>query len=91
MQSDACIYTGILIAHARASLLPLESLLQTQDYMTGSLPSFSDYVVYGRYRMMKAAKCAYTSEVWLERDTNSIRRWIERLEARYEAGLKDLL
>jgi hypothetical protein len=41
--------------------------------------------------MMKAAKCAYTSEVWLERDTNSIRRWIERLEARYEAGLKDLL
>ncbi|GAA5909436.1 hypothetical protein JCM5296_000570 [Sporobolomyces johnsonii] len=80
-----------LTAHAKASLLPLEAVLKRTPFLAGEHPGFIDYVAIGRYYMMRSADPALCRAVWRRGDIPEVEKWIERLQGKWAAELKDLL
>ncbi|GAA5982681.1 hypothetical protein JCM11641_002334 [Rhodosporidiobolus odoratus] len=80
-----------LTAHAKAALFPLNEVLATSPYMAGQHPGFVDYVVYGRYHMMRAACPALSHEIWRAKETGNVAAWIDRLEGKWAEQLKPAL
>ncbi|BGP14343.1 hypothetical protein JCM10213_004470 [Rhodosporidiobolus nylandii] len=80
--------TEPLVKHATSCLLPLEAVLGTSPFLTGEHPGFADYIVYGRYHMMRAACPAISSRVWKAAHLPHVAAWLQRTEKRWEEQLK---
>ncbi|KAM0754812.1 glutathione S-transferase [Meredithblackwellia eburnea MCA 4105] len=78
-----------LIQRAEHSLIPVESVLTSTQFLAGTAPGYVDYVVYGRYMMM-AAGCPHLAvQIW--RSKRLINDWITRLELIYSEGLQECI
>ncbi|BGP14358.1 hypothetical protein JCM10213_004485 [Rhodosporidiobolus nylandii] len=80
-----------LMERAKASLLPVNALLQTSPFICGSHPGFADYVVYGRYHMMRAGSPALARQIWQAAHLPEVAAWVERLEKKWEKQLVSVL
>ncbi|CEQ41920.1 SPOSA6832_03682 [Sporobolomyces salmonicolor] len=80
-----------LAAHAKASLLPLEAVLKRTPFLAGEHPGFIDYVAIGRYFMMRSADPALCRAIWRRGEIPEVEKWIERIQGKWAAELKDLL
>ncbi|GAA6034894.1 hypothetical protein JCM8097_009355 [Rhodosporidiobolus ruineniae] len=81
-----------LIERGKACLLPLDLILSSSQYLSGNHPGFVDYIVYGRYHMMRATCPADTEEVWLKPESlKHVAEWVKRIEKRWESELKDAM
>lgn len=62
------------LADLRSKLAPLRQILKKQDFISGSVPAYADYCVFG---MFMWARC--TSPITLLEETDSVFSWRERL------------
>ncbi|GAA5839813.1 hypothetical protein JCM11251_001222 [Rhodosporidiobolus azoricus] len=80
-----------MTSQAKASLAPLEGVLAGSPFLSGQRPGFADYVVYGRYHMMRAACPSIAQTVWRDDSLKEVATWIDRIEERWAEELKEAL
>ncbi|GAA5887244.1 hypothetical protein JCM6882_002461 [Rhodosporidiobolus microsporus] len=84
MSLDKNAMTG----QAKASVTPLEGVLADSPFLTGQHPGFADYVVYGRYHMMRSACPSIAQAVWRDAGVPNVGKWIDRIEGKWAEQLK---
>ncbi|KAI5480213.1 Glutathione S-transferase domain containing protein [Pseudohyphozyma bogoriensis] len=71
-----------LIVRAKASLTPLSAATSSSPFLAGDAPGFVDYIVYGRYIMVRSADAKVAKEVLFDETESGkkVAAWIVRIE-----------